>query len=96
MQNEALYNDNFSHLERYIMGEYDVHFKGVFDALNYKFNMRLREDYVYIFMLELLYKRILNNSENIKKTANVLFSKLFVQIQGGVNCNQKVGLANEA
>ena len=96
MQNEALYNDNFSHLERYIMGEYDVHFKGVFDALNYKFNKRLREDYVYIFMLELLYKRILNNSENIKKTANVLFSKLFVQIQGGVNCNQKVGLANEA
>lgn len=81
MQNEALYNDNFSHLERYIMGEYDVHFKGVFEALNYNFNKRLRKDYVYIFILELLYKRILNNSENIKKTANALFSKLFVQIQ---------------
>lgn len=82
MQNEALYNDNLLHLEGYIMGKYDVHFKGVFDALNYNFNKRLREDYVYIFILELLYKRILNNSVNIKKTANALFSKLFVQIQG--------------
>lgn len=95
MQNEALYNNNFSYLERYIMGKYDVHFKEMFDALNYNFNERLRKDYVYIFMLELLYKRILNNSENIKKTANALFSKLFVQIQE-VNCSQKVGFANEA
>lgn len=81
MQNEALYNDNFSHLERYLMGRYDVHFKEMFDALNYNFNERLRKDYVYIFILELLYKRILNNSENIKKRANALFSELFVQMQ---------------
>lgn len=81
MQNEALYNDNFSYLERYIMGKYDIHFKGIFESLNYNFNEQLRKDYVYIFILELLYKRILNNSENTKKTANTLFSKLFVQIQ---------------
>ena len=35
------------------------------DALNYNFNKKLREEYVYIFILELLYKRILNNSVNI-------------------------------
>ena len=81
MQNEALYSDNFSYLEIYIMGKYDFHFKEIFGALSYNFNEKLRKDYVYIFILELLHKRILNNTEVIKNTANVLYSKLFLKIE---------------
>lgn len=81
MQNEALYNDNFSYIENYINGKYDHYFKGIFYELKYEFDSKFRKDYLYIFILELLYKRILNNSENIKRPANDLFSKLFVKIQ---------------
>lgn len=94
MQNEALYNDKFVYLENYILGVYDVRFKEILGALNYKYDERLRKDYMYIFILELLYKRILNNDESIKKLGNTLFSKLFVQIRGA-SFSRKAGFSNE-
>jgi len=81
MINEAIYNDNFSYLEKFANGLFDKYFDDIFNIFKYKFNILKRKEYIYIFLLELLQKRILKESYEIKVTVLDVYSKLFDQVK---------------
>lgn len=81
IQNEAIYNNNLSYLENYVSGQYDSYFECICCLKDYSFNYQNRKDYLYIFLLELLDRRVLNSDEKTKEVAKDMYSKFFDQIQ---------------
>lgn len=81
MKNEALDNSDFSYLMKYLNGSYDHHFKEIYVALKYKFDENLKKDYFYIFMIELIYKKIYGKPESLKKSAIIMYTRLFTQVK---------------
>ncbi len=81
MQNEALYNNDYSYIEKYVSGGYDHHFKDIFEGYGIKFNNKLRFCYFNIAILEIVNKRILDKEDSIKKTVIDLYMPLLRKIE---------------
>ena len=76
MQNEAIYNSDMSYVSGFLSGSYDDHFYKLFSLLDYNYIKEHRKDYFLIFIIELLYKRYLNNTEDLKKVSVEIYSTL--------------------
>lgn len=81
MQNEAIYNSDYSYIEKYMSGGYDNHFKDLFEEYGIKFSETLRCYYFNIAILEIINKRILDKEDPTKRTAIDLFMPLLGKIE---------------
>lgn len=66
MQNEAIYNNDYTYIKNYLYGEYDKHFKKMFRIFEIPFYKELRYAYLNIALIEIINKRVLNKDELIK------------------------------
>ncbi|RNF39620.1 phosphotransferase [Planococcus salinus] len=66
MQNEAVYNNDISYLRNYLDGKYDSEIIELFKAFNMIFDQTNRLEYFNIFMIEMLFNRVLSSNESTK------------------------------
>lgn len=74
-------NSDFSYIYNFMNGKYDACFEDIFQPFNYKYDRQYCKSYFYIFILEILYHRVLPETDLIKITANSLYLKIFHYIQ---------------
>lgn len=81
MQNEVIYNNNYTYIGKYLNGDYDVYFKELFQCFNIIFEESERYAYFNIALLEIIDKRILGNGSSGNEVASKLFITLLKNIE---------------
>lgn len=80
MQNEAIFSRNNVYLIQYLDGAYDAQFSSLASALAYDFNDQYRKEYLYLYLIEMLYTRVYGQPRATVKYLESIYSKLFVDI----------------
>lgn len=73
-------NSNLYEFKRYMLGGYDEKFEEVFSIFEMKFEKQSRLEYFYLFLLESLYRRVINRDKKTKKLRLNEYQRLLANI----------------
>lgn len=74
-------NNEMIFLEKYISGKFDYEIENIFSNLNYTFKTNSHKQYIYVYILEKLYRLLSNNADYMKEYLCKNYLNLFLQIK---------------
>lgn len=82
MWNEVVIRNNYLYIEKYVKGEYDDYFSGIFSIFNLDFQPQYRLDYLNIFFINLYKEKMLHLDKKETSTIFEQYNRLQEKMEG--------------